>query len=126
MLSRQLVHTPHHAGMLRVEDHHAMPYHHHAGRPAAFILILAPALVLLAAVPGAMPVRAQRPACGAFATQADAQRAYRADPAGLAHLDANHDGIACESNPCPCDATPADVAPPTPAPTTPPPAAPVS
>lgn len=43
--------------------------------------------------------------CSDFKTQAKAQRYFRKhhprrDPSGL---DADHDGIACEDNPCPCD-----------------------
>lgn len=42
--------------------------------------------------------------CSDFDSQADAQQAYEdsgpGDPNGL---DADSDGIACESNPCPCD-----------------------
>jgi hypothetical protein len=44
--------------------------------------------------------------CSSFPSQAAAQAAYRADPVGLAKLDADHDGIACESNPAPFDRTP--------------------
>ena len=60
--------------------------------------------------------------CADFPTQAAAQAAYRANPQGLANLDADQDGVACEANPCPCDTTPvgAPVAQPPPPP--PPPA----
>jgi LPXTG-motif cell wall-anchored protein len=34
--------------------------------------------------------------CASFATQAEAQAAFDADPEGLAHLDADNDGKACE------------------------------
>lgn len=37
--------------------------------------------------------------CRAFKTQADAQLALRANPAGLSGLDGDNDGIACESLP---------------------------
>lgn len=37
--------------------------------------------------------------CADFRNQADAQLAYRADPVGLSKLDANNNGIACESLP---------------------------
>lgn len=60
-------------------------------------------LLLLAVFPSA--AKADRD-CSDFATQADAQHYFVSiggpsqDPDGL---DADHDGIACESNPCPCD-----------------------
>jgi hypothetical protein len=62
------------------------------------------------------PATAQRPTCGSFPNQAEAQHAYRADPIGLRDLDGNGDGIACESNPCPCDRTPVGREAPLPAP----------
>ena len=40
--------------------------------------------------------------CSDFATQADAQYYYNAHPGDPDGLDADNDGIACESNPCPC------------------------
>jgi hypothetical protein len=101
-----------------------MPYRRGAGLPAVFVVTLMSVCFMLAAVPGAAPAIAQRQTCSAFATQADAQRAYRAYPVGLANLDAYHDGIACESNPGPCVATPAAVASPTPVSIAPPPATP--
>ena len=39
-----------------------------------------------------------------------AQAAYRADPTGLANLDRDKDGIACEALKCPCDKTPVPIA----------------
>jgi Excalibur calcium-binding domain len=48
--------------------------------------------------------------CSAFASQAAAQAAYRADPLGLANLDRDRDGIACEDNPAPFDRTPVNLA----------------
>ena len=65
---------------------------------------------------------AQRVTCSSFPTQAAAQAAYRADPQGLATLDADRDGVACESNRCPCDRVPVNLNAPAPAP---PPPAPV-
>ena len=35
--------------------------------------------------------------CASYATQAQAQAAYDADPVGLVELDGNVDGVACES-----------------------------
>src|ERR1700709_1892200 len=35
--------------------------------------------------------------CSDFATQAQAQAVYNADPSDPNHLDADHDGIACEN-----------------------------
>jgi len=74
----------------------------------AFVAALALVVGPLAASVGATPVGAQRVAdrdCSDFATQAAAQRFYvdhggpRSDPH---RLDADGDGVACESNPCPC------------------------
>lgn len=48
----------------------------------------------------------QRATCSDYPTQLAAQAAYRADPARLADLDRDRDGIVCESNPCPCDFVP--------------------
>lgn len=67
-------------------------------------------LVALASTPHTPLAEAQRRTCASFANQAAAQAAYRADPVGLANLDADHDGIACESNRCPCDRTPVTAA----------------
>jgi excalibur calcium-binding domain-containing protein len=41
--------------------------------------------------------------CADFASQADAQAVLRADPSDPNKLDADKDGIACESNPAPKD-----------------------
>ena len=41
--------------------------------------------------------------CSDYASQADAQAALRADPSDPNGLDADNDGIACESNPAPYD-----------------------
>jgi len=51
---------------------------------------------------GAMAQSGQA-SCSSFPNQAAAQAAYRANPAALASLDRDHDGVACESLPCPCD-----------------------
>jgi Excalibur calcium-binding domain len=48
--------------------------------------------------------------CSAFPSQAAAQAAYRANPVGLANLDRDRDGIACEDNPAPFDRTPVNLA----------------
>jgi endonuclease YncB( thermonuclease family) len=70
--------------------------------------------------------------CSDFSTQADAQAYFLAHGGPASdpdRLDADHDGIACESSPCPCNysTTPtASVAVPVPAPPPPsPPAAPI-
>jgi endonuclease YncB( thermonuclease family) len=65
-------------------------------------LIAAVGLIALGGAPRAQAVDYD---CSDFSTQADAQHYYvthdpQNDPSGL---DADHDGIACESNPCPCD-----------------------
>jgi hypothetical protein len=44
--------------------------------------------------------------CSDYASQAAAQAALRADPSDPNGLDADGDGIACESNPAPFDRTP--------------------
>lgn len=44
--------------------------------------------------------------CPAFATQADAQAVLRADPTDPNRLDADLDGIACETRPNPKDLVP--------------------
>jgi len=64
------------------------------------------AIVLMPVYSPSQVVDAQRVTCSSFSSQAAAQAAYRADPVGLANLDADRDGIACESNRCPCDPTP--------------------
>ena len=77
-----------------------------------------------------LPAAAQARTCNSFPTQAAAQAAYRADPVGLRNLDADRDGIACETRPCPCDRVPVAIpgqvppAPAAPAPPPPPPSAP--
>jgi LPXTG-motif cell wall-anchored protein len=51
------------------------------------------------ATPTAAPTQTATPGpvtCSSFATQAEAQAAFDADPEGLAHLDADNDGKACE------------------------------
>src|SRR5829696_8629122 len=61
--------------------------------------------------------------CSDFASQAAAQAYLRANPSDPSHLDADYDGIACESNPPPRDLVPVPTprptsVPPTPSPTT--------
>jgi hypothetical protein len=51
-------------------------------------------------------VDAQATRCREYASQADAQAAYRENPIALANLDAEQDGWACESNPAPYDCEP--------------------
>jgi Excalibur calcium-binding domain len=48
--------------------------------------------------------------CSAFKSQAAAQAAYRANPVGLANLDRDRDGIACENNRAPFDRRPVKLA----------------
>jgi hypothetical protein len=62
-------------------------------------------LVTLAVAP-APAAEAARHLCINYPNQAAAQRAYRADPVGLAGLDADRDGIACETLPPPRDLVP--------------------
>jgi endonuclease YncB( thermonuclease family) len=70
--------------------------------------LVAVALVALAAAIAPASARAGDRDCGDFATQAAAQDHFLAlggpaqDPD---RLDADHDGIACESNQCPCNRT---------------------
>jgi excalibur calcium-binding domain-containing protein len=73
---------------------------------------LAAATGCLATLLLALPTQAQAAVnCSDFSTQAAAQNYYESvggpgqDPAGL---DADHDGIACESLPCPCRSLSAD------------------
>lgn len=69
-------------------------------------LLLTQLLVLLVAttLAGSMtPAHAADMDCGDFATQAAAQTFFlQAGPGDPHRLDAEGDGIACESNPCPC------------------------
>lgn len=73
------------------------------------------AFMLLAAAPASLPLppvsiaNAGDRDCSDFPTQKKAQRFFKRhnpkkDPHGL---DADEDGIACESNPCPCNTKPA-------------------
>src|SRR4051794_8916762 len=70
------------------------------------ILALATGLVL--ALASGDHARAVDYNCSDFATQADAQNFFlshggpSSDPYGL---DGDHDGVACESNPCPCSSS---------------------
>ena len=81
-------------------------------RRLAIVAVALVALLVVALVtpaPGVPPTAAHPVACADFANQADAQEHYREEPAGHRNLDADRDGLACESRPCPCDETPADV-----------------
>jgi LPXTG-motif cell wall-anchored protein len=61
-------------------------------------------VVLILAAPAAL---AQADTdCSDYPSQAAAQDALRADPSDPNGLDADNDGIACESNPAPFDRTP--------------------
>ena len=109
---------------MRVSD--AQPGHDPAGggqptrRGMVRIVIAAVLLVAAAFSAHASPSAARDVNCSDFSNQASAQAWFVAhggpaqDPAGL---DADHDGVACESLPCPCSTsgTPAPPAP-TPAP----------
>jgi len=68
-------------------------------------------VALAAVVFGAFVIGLAKPAwadlnCSDFPSQAAAQAHLRADPSDPDRLDADHDGIACESNPAPKDLTP--------------------
>lgn len=73
--------------------------------PVLALLLLAGALAAITLI----PATAAAVNCSSFPSQAAAQAAYRADPVGLAHLDRDHDGIACEDNPAPYDRTPVNL-----------------
>jgi hypothetical protein len=74
-------------------------------RGAVSIFALLAAVVVVGLIATSPPADAVDYNCSDFATQAEAQTFFLAhggpssDPYGL---DADHDGIACESNPCPC------------------------
>jgi hypothetical protein len=55
---------------------------------------------------GTPPPAAEAATCADFPTQAVAQSYLRDNPSDPDGLDADGDGIACESNPCPCDLSP--------------------
>lgn len=59
------------------------------------------ALLLTGLVPAAA-AQAKDLNCSDFGTQAAAQRHLNADPSDPDNLDTDHDGVACESLPCPC------------------------
>lgn len=61
------------------------------------------ALVVLAGTATASAAQSNGTSCSSFPNQAAAQAAFRANPAGNRGLDRDHDGVACESLPCPCD-----------------------
>ncbi|MBP2388975.1 thermonuclease family protein [Aeromicrobium fastidiosum] len=90
----------------------------HRRRALASVLVTAlVGVVVLVATPAYAFVDKD---CSDFATQADAQAFYLANggPAADPHrLDAEGDGLACETLPCPCSTSPAPLAPqPAPAP----------
>lgn len=58
--------------------------------------------------------------CSDFPSQAAAQQHLRADPSDPDNLDANNDGVACESNPAPYDRQPVGTGSSAPSPTSPP------
>jgi hypothetical protein len=96
------------------------------GRLSA-LLVLAALVALLSASSAsasAPPATAAAVNCSDFATQAAAQAYFLArggpalDPEGL---DADGDGIACESRPCPCNYSTTPTTPPPPSPPPPPP-----
>ena len=79
--------------------------------PAATPLVTtAPATAAPTTVAGFDPLRyigqGDRYNCGDFVSQAQAQAVLRADPRDPNRLDADVDGIACESNRAPFDRTP--------------------
>lgn len=69
------------------------------------LLVLLALAVALGSVLGD-EASAQQARCRDYPNQAAAQTAYRANPAGLRHLDRAHDGVACARRPCPCDKVP--------------------
>lgn len=79
----------------------------------AVLSVSAGALAVIGAVlisPGGVPVAsAQSLSCSAYRSQAAAQAAFRANPARLAGLDTNGNGVACENQPAPYDRTPVRV-----------------
>jgi len=84
--------------------------------------MIRPLLAVLFAV-GTLPIagsitQASDHLCTNYPSQAAAQAAYRADPVGHSSMDADSDGIACETRPAPRDLTPVRPAPPV-APATP-------
>lgn len=93
------------------------------------VLVVAVLSVLAVAAPAAAQDRSGAAKgdlnCEDFSSQAAAQQAYEnsgpGDPNGL---DADNDGIACESNPCPCSTGPSPSPPNPPGPPAPPPPAP--
>jgi endonuclease YncB( thermonuclease family) len=91
-----------------------------ATRPIWRIVAVAGFIVAIAVVPSSAPAADHD--CSDFATQAAAQAYF--DQKGYSpsydpeRLDGNHDGRACESNPCPCSGP---GAPPPPPPVSPPP-----
>jgi endonuclease YncB( thermonuclease family) len=87
---------------------------------AAALALLTCVLVAIACTAGSASAREADRDCGEFASQQAAQEFFVAHGGSASNnfddLDADHDGIACESNPCPCSTgSPA----PTPAPPTP-------
>ena len=91
------------------------------------VAVSAITIIAAAMVTHAAPMAARDVNCSDFSNQASAQAWFVAhggpaqDPAGL---DADHDGVACESLPCPCSST-GTPAPPVPTPTPPPAPTPV-
>ena len=74
-------------------------------RPAPTVFALATLVVTLVVtiLAGTAPAAATDMDCGDFVTQAEAQAFFVAAGAGDPHrLDSDGDGLACESNPCPC------------------------
>jgi hypothetical protein len=67
------------------------------------LLLSAAAGVLLALPATTASAEPMTPTCASFASQAAAQAAYRMNPVGLANLDSDHDGLACELNKAPYD-----------------------
>ena len=90
----------------------------------AVLAALAVVLMLPPSAPATVPAAASDLDCYDFSSQAPAQNYFlsiggpSSDPDGL---DGDGDGIACESNPCPCSYSTAPTAPTPPAPSAPPP-----
>ena len=80
-----------------------------AVRFSAAIALAAAALVLMLALSAAPSASGADKDCADFKNQRKAQKFFKKHkPKRDPHrLDADHDGIACESNPCPCKRRPA-------------------
>ncbi len=74
------------------------------GLAASTLAVVVVALLLLRQ--SVSPMLPAHVTCASFRSQAAAQAYYRAAPVTGAHLDRDHDGIACEANRVPRDFEP--------------------